>query len=70
VLCHENIEETIEHLFFDCSSAITRWFANGINWDESSNIHQKIYLAKKGFSLLFLHGGLYDQCMDHLEIEK
>jgi hypothetical protein len=24
VLCHENIEETVEHLFFDCSSAITR----------------------------------------------
>jgi hypothetical protein len=53
VLCHENIEETIEHLFFDCSSAITRWFANGINWDESSNIHQKNYLAKRDFPYYF-----------------
>jgi hypothetical protein len=29
VLCQDNVEETVEHLFFGCPSAVTRWFALG-----------------------------------------
>lgn len=49
VLCQEELEETLEHLFFDCSSAACRWFALGIVWNGNVNIHDKIYLAKQEF---------------------
>jgi hypothetical protein len=49
VLYHENAEETVEHLIFDCSTAVTRWFAIGITWNENSNVHKKIYNAKMAF---------------------
>lgn len=49
VLCQNSMEETIEHLFFDCPSAISRWFALGIIWEENANIHEKLYIAKQGF---------------------
>ena len=35
--------------FFQCTSAASRWFALGITWDEHSNIHQKLYLARNEF---------------------
>jgi hypothetical protein len=28
-----NVEETMEHLFFSCPSATTRWLALGISWN-------------------------------------
>ena len=49
VLCHENVEETASHLFFDCSTAITRWFSIGIIWDDSLDINQKIENKKAKF---------------------
>jgi hypothetical protein len=48
-LWHEEIEETSEHLFFECSAAACRWFALGISWSDSGNTHQRIYLAKHAF---------------------
>jgi len=30
VLCADSLEETIEHLFFDCPSTSVRWFSVGI----------------------------------------
>jgi hypothetical protein len=30
VLCQDSVEETVEHLFFDCPAAVSRWFALGI----------------------------------------
>jgi hypothetical protein len=48
-LCHEEIEETSVHLFFECSAAACRWFALGISWSDSGNTHQRIYLAKHAF---------------------
>lgn len=30
VLCQDGVEETIEHLFFDCPLAVSRWYALGI----------------------------------------
>jgi hypothetical protein len=46
---HEGIEETFEHLFFECSTATCRWFALGISWSNSNNSNQKIYMAKQAF---------------------
>jgi hypothetical protein len=53
VLCHEEVEETLEHLFFDCPSATCRWLALGINWASNANVHQKIYIARQAFSKPF-----------------
>lgn len=53
VLCHNSIEETIEHLFFDCPSASSRWFALGIIWEENASIHEKLYIAKQSFQYPF-----------------
>jgi hypothetical protein len=49
VMCQDGIEETTEHLSFDCQTAACKWFALGISWDEFHNPHQKIYLAKQAF---------------------
>jgi hypothetical protein len=48
-LCQDTIEETLEHLFFECPSTVSRWFALGITWEENVNIHQKLYIAKEAF---------------------
>ena len=53
VLCHENVEETTSHLFFDCLTAITRWFSIGIIWDDSLDINQKIENKKAEFGSPF-----------------
>jgi hypothetical protein len=49
VKCHLGAGETSEHLFFDCPSAVSRWLALGIGWEDSLSIHQKIYQAKHDF---------------------
>jgi hypothetical protein len=49
VLCQDGIEETSDHLFFECYVVACRWFALGISWSTSHNSHQKIYLAKQAF---------------------
>jgi len=53
VLCQNSMEETLEHLFFDCPSAVSRWFALGITWDKEANIHEKLQIAKQGFGQPF-----------------
>jgi hypothetical protein len=52
-LCQDGVEETVEHLFFDCSSAVCRWFALGIICNEFGNIHQRVYAAKQVFNYPF-----------------
>jgi hypothetical protein len=49
VLCQNNVEETIEHLFFDCPSAISRWFVLGIVWEEGAGIQEKLIFARRIF---------------------
>jgi hypothetical protein len=39
VLCQDNMEETVEHLFFGCPSAACKWLALGFLWNEGLNIH-------------------------------
>jgi hypothetical protein len=53
VMCQYSVEETIEHLFFDCPSTVCRWFAIGFVWEENLNIHQKLYQAKRDFGQPF-----------------
>jgi hypothetical protein len=53
VLCQDNIEETSEHLFFDCSTASARWFALGIVWEDEVNLHEKLIVAKRDFPYPF-----------------
>jgi hypothetical protein len=53
VLCHNDREETVEHLFFTCPSSVTRWFALGISWNEDANIHEKLHLAPLDFMYPF-----------------
>jgi len=62
VLCQDGVEEIAEHLFFQCTSAASRWFALGITWDEHSNIHQKLYLARNEFRQPF-YGHFSDWCL-------
>jgi hypothetical protein len=52
VLCQDHMEETIEHLFFDCPSATSRWFMLGLIWEEGVNIHEKLVIAKGSFPIL------------------
>jgi hypothetical protein len=37
------------HLFFQCPSSITRWFAVGIQWDAQGDISQMIMQQKENF---------------------
>jgi hypothetical protein len=53
VLCLDDVEESVEHLFFDCHSAACRWFALGITWNDHLNIHQNIQAAKLDFAQPF-----------------
>lgn len=53
VLCHDNIKETIKHLFFDCPATITRWFVLGITWEEDATIYQKLITIKGSFAYPF-----------------
>jgi hypothetical protein len=46
-MCQNDVEEMVEHLFFQCSTAVSRWFALGITCNEHSNIHQKNYIARE-----------------------
>lgn len=49
VLCLEGREETLEHLFFECPSSVTRWFVLGITWNEEAKIHEKLQMARLAF---------------------
>jgi hypothetical protein len=43
----------MEHLFLDCTLAVSRWYSLGILWDENSNVHHKLYIAKQYVSRPF-----------------
>lgn len=52
VLCQDNAEETLEHLFFDCSCAAARCFALGIVLNDEAPIHENS-LARNNFPYPF-----------------
>jgi hypothetical protein len=45
VLCQDSVEEIVDHLFFDCPAAVSRWFALGITWADSVDIYQRLIIA-------------------------
>jgi len=52
-LCQDGAEETIEHLFFSCSSSNCRWFVLGIIWNDAGNIFEKLSTVKQAFPFPF-----------------
>jgi hypothetical protein len=53
VMCLDDKEETVEHLFFECPTAVCRWFSLGIVWDSDANLLHKVHLARRLFTLPF-----------------
>jgi hypothetical protein len=53
VICQGNMEERLEHLFFDCPCAAAQWFFLGIVWNDEVQVHHKIITAKNAFPFLF-----------------
>jgi hypothetical protein len=52
-LCLDNVEETLEHLFFECSTAVSRWFCIGFVWDMQGSIFQMIERQRSMLQLPF-----------------
>lgn len=36
MLCQLGVEETMEHIFFDCTLSVRRWFKLGIIWEDDA----------------------------------
>ncbi|TVU06152.1 hypothetical protein EJB05_49350, partial [Eragrostis curvula] len=53
VLCHQDTEETLYHLFFDCTFSTSCWFSIGILWDGELDIHERVMEAKRQFQHQF-----------------
>lgn len=47
VLCSAQMEETIEHLFFDCAFAKRCWDKLGIIWVQDADIHKKFMRTRQ-----------------------
>jgi hypothetical protein len=54
VLCDTCPEETIMHLFFECSFSMSFWWALGIEWNTDMQFHNMIKDAKSRYSLDFI----------------
>jgi hypothetical protein len=54
VLCDTCPEETIMHLFFECSFSMSFWWALGIEWNTDMQLHNMIKDAKSRYSLDFI----------------
>jgi hypothetical protein len=50
VLCHEQVDETSLHLFFECTSSVSRWFAVGIQWEQQGSVFQMLMHQRENFS--------------------
>jgi hypothetical protein len=49
VLCSSNVEENLEHLFFDCTFSVWCWRLVDITWDISLPIMERLQSAQVGF---------------------
>jgi hypothetical protein len=50
VMCGDDMTESRDHLFFDCSFALRCWSALGIHWDTSQPITERFIRAKQSFT--------------------
>ena len=41
-MCHDNVEETAMHLFFECTSSVARWFVLGWQWSVQGSLFQML----------------------------
>lgn len=69
VLYHDNVEETVLHLFFDCTLSTTRWFILDIHWGVQDSIYHDS-AEKRPATNTLLHGFVYDLRPVHLEVKK
>lgn len=55
VLCQGNVEETVEHLFFECPFSEWCWRLMNVQWPQNVSLLDRLALAKACFgSLIFL----------------
>ena len=45
VLCNDDVEETVEHLFFECTFSVWCWRLMGITWDFTAPIPKRLALC-------------------------
>jgi hypothetical protein len=69
VLCSQNREETIFHLFFSCPFSKACWNHLNINWNLDLNFHNMMKSGKAAVSQLLFHG-VHGGSLAHLEAEK
>jgi hypothetical protein len=62
VLCDTCPEETIMHLFFECSFSMRFWWAIGIEWNTDMQLHNMIKDAKNIYSLDFFMEIIITRC--------
>ena len=62
VLCDTCPEETLLHLFFECSFSQSFWWALGFKWNTDFDIHEMIQEAKERYSINFLMEILITGC--------
>jgi hypothetical protein len=54
VLCDTCPQETLMHIFFECSFSQSFWWALGVGWDTDIDLHSMIIDAKHRYSLDFI----------------
>lgn len=52
-LCMEQIDEDIDHLFFDCPFTKSCWLKIGIQWDMSLSLYPRFAHAKQAQNIPF-----------------
>jgi hypothetical protein len=63
ILCEECPQETIMHLFFECSFSQSFWWAIGFEWNSDMNIFEMIKEAKMRYSINFLMDIIISRCL-------
>lgn len=53
VMCHEHVEETAMHLFFECPSTTARWYKLNIQWQVQDDIFQTLLLQRPTFNSVY-----------------
>jgi hypothetical protein len=54
IIFEECPQESIMHLFFECSFSQSLWWAMGLEWNTGRNIHDMISDAKTRYSISFI----------------
>ena len=52
-MCNLDLEEDIQHLFFDCPLATSCWLSLQTQWTDDHDIHAKLFSARTDFNSPF-----------------